>query len=56
MILKMTQFEIYSMECESRNPKDAELHALLGNMTGHARAIMERALTQVVEAEGLILK
>lgn len=56
MILKMTQFEVYSMECESRNPKDAELHALLGNMTGHARAIMERALTQVVEAEGLILK
>lgn len=56
MILKMIQFEIYSAECESRSPKDAELHALLGNMTGHARSIMERALTQVVEAEGLILK
>ncbi len=56
MILKMVQFEIYSAECESRDAKDAELHALLGNMTGHARSIMERALTQVVEAEGLILK
>lgn len=56
MILKMVQFEIYSSECENRNKKDAELHAMLGNMTGHARSIMEQALTEVVEAEGLSIE
>ena len=53
MILKLVQFEVYSSQCENRNLKDAELHALLGKMTGHARAIMEKALTEVVTAEGL---
>ena len=52
----MNQFEVYSAECENRNTKDAELHALLGNMTGHARSVMEQALAKIVEAEGLILK
>lgn len=53
MILKLVQFEVYSAECVSRYKKDAELHTLLGNMTGHARSIMEQALTKVIEAEGL---
>ena len=52
MILKLVQFEVYSTQCENRNKKDAELHALLGKMTGHARAIMEKALTEVIKAEG----
>ncbi len=56
MILKLIQFEIYSAECVSRYKKDAELHTLLGNMTGHARTIMEQALKKVIEAEGLALK
>ena len=47
----MIQFEVYSEECITRYKKDAELHALLGNLTGHARAIMEQALTKVIEAE-----
>ena len=54
MILKLVQFEVYSAQCENRNMKDAELHALLGKMTGHARSIMEKALTEVVKADGLI--
>lgn len=53
LILKLVQFEVYSEQCENRGLKDAELHALLGKMTGHARAIMETALTEVVRAEGL---
>jgi len=53
LILKLVQFEIYSEQCENRGLKDAELHAQLGKMTGHARAIMEEALTEVVKAEGL---
>ncbi|MEQ8427344.1 MAG: MerR family transcriptional regulator [Gammaproteobacteria bacterium] len=53
LILKLVQFEVYSEQCENRGLKDAELHAMLGKMTGHARAIMETALTEVVKAEGL---
>jgi hypothetical protein len=56
MILKLVQFEVYSAECVSRYKKDADLHALLGNMTGHARSIMEQALTKVIEAEGISVK
>tara|TARA_R110000782_G_scaffold101417_7_gene188138 strand:- start:3851 stop:4024 length:174 start_codon:yes stop_codon:yes gene_type:complete len=51
MILKLIQFEIYSAECASRFNKDARLHKLLENMTGHARSIMEQALGKVIEAE-----
>lgn len=53
MIIKLIQFEQYSAECVNRYDKDAELHAMLGNMSGHARAILEQALAKVVEAENL---
>ncbi len=53
LILKLVQFEVYSEQCENRGLKDAELHAMLGKMTGHARAVMENALTEVVTAEGI---
>ncbi|MEM7027266.1 MAG: MerR family transcriptional regulator [Pseudomonadota bacterium] len=53
LILKLVQFEVYSEQCENRGLKDAELHALLGKMTGHARSLMESALTEVVKAEGI---
>ncbi len=53
MILKLIQFEIYSSECASRFKKDADLHILLGNLTGHARSIMEQALEKVIEAESV---
>ena len=56
MILKLIQFEVYSAECIERYKKDAELHALLGNLTGHARSIMEQALTKVIEVEGISIK
>jgi len=51
MILKLIQFEIYSDECATRFKKDGDLHKLLGNLTGHARSIMEQALKKVIEAE-----
>jgi MerR family transcriptional regulator, light-induced transcriptional regulator len=56
MIIKLVQFEVYSNECITRYEKDAELHAMLGNMAGHARSILEQALTKVVEAEKLTLE
>ena len=53
MILKLVQFEVYSEQCENRGLEDARLHAYLGKMTGHARSVMEKALTEVVKAEGI---
>lgn len=56
MIIKLIQFEVYSKECVSRYEKDAELHSMLGNMAGHARAVLEQALTKIVVAENLKLE
>lgn len=52
IIQKLIQFEIYSSECENRDDKDRQLHQYLKNVTGHARALMENALKQTLEAEG----
>ena len=54
MIIKLVQFEHYSLECIERYEKDADLHALLGNMAGHSRSILEQALLKVLEAENLV--
>jgi MerR family transcriptional regulator, light-induced transcriptional regulator len=56
MVIKLVQFEHYSSECIDRYEKDAELHAMLGNMAGHARSILEQALSKIVSAENLTLK
>lgn len=53
MIIKLVQFEQYSTECIDRYEKDAKLHAILGNMAGHARSILEQALSKIVKAESL---
>jgi DNA-binding transcriptional MerR regulator len=53
IIQQLIQFEIYSAECENRTPRDAEIHALLKNTTGHARAMMESALKHLLETEGI---
>ena len=55
IIIKLLQFEAYSEECITRYKKDAELHRLLGNMTGHARSILEKALTEIVTAEEIVI-
>ncbi|MBL1141511.1 MAG: MerR family transcriptional regulator [Proteobacteria bacterium] len=56
MIIKLVQFEQYSYECIERYEKDAELHSILGNMAGHARSILEQALSKIVDAEGISLE
>lgn len=55
LITQLLAFEAYSAECENRNDKDAALHAMLHRTTAHARARLEDALAQVMEAEGIIL-
>ena len=56
LISSLAAFEQYSSECESRNTKDAELHAYLSNTTSHARHMIENALAIVIEAENLDIK
>ena len=53
LITSLARFEAYSAECESRNPADAELHALLYATASRARERMEQALARVIEHEGL---
>jgi len=55
LVTQLLAFEAYSAECESRNDKDAALHAMLHRTTAHARARLEDALAEVMEAEGIIL-
>jgi len=54
IIRSLTAFELYSKQCEHRDEKDAALHAYLGNITGHARALMETALERVAAEEKLL--
>ncbi len=55
LITSLSAFEKYSAECESRNLKDAELHAYLNATSSKARHLFEVALSQVIEAEKIEL-
>ena len=55
LVLQLGLFETYSTECLSAGPADAALHADLLRVAGHARAMLEGALLQVIEADGINL-
>jgi DNA-binding transcriptional MerR regulator len=55
LISSLSAFEKYSGECESRNLKDAELHAYLSTTASNARHMFENALGLVIEAENIEL-
>lgn len=48
-------FENYSKQCESKNDKDREIHALLYRQTAAARDVMEEALAALVKHERIQL-
>lgn len=54
LVNDLTAFEIYSSECQSRSPEDAQLHAYLHVTTANVRAAMEEALERVARYEGLM--
>ncbi len=56
LILKLTQFEQYSADCENRNADDAALHALLRTASGRARSLLEAALERLLEVENMDLE
>ena len=55
LVLQLGAFETYSAECQHSSPADASLHRQLQRVAGTARALLEAALVQVAEAEGLSL-
>lgn len=55
LLTSLAAFEQYSSECESRSPEDEALHRFLHETTAQARAMMEHALQEVIEAEGISL-
>jgi len=56
LILSLSRFEQYSVECENRSREDAALHAFLHVQTARARAMLEEALVKLIEVEGLSLE
>ncbi len=55
LLTSLTAFEQYSAECESRSLEDEALHRCLHQTAAQARAMMEHALQEVIEAEGITL-
>ncbi len=53
LIFALSDFETYSADCESRNDKDALIHAYLKQTAGHARAAFETALATVASHEDI---
>lgn len=55
IVIKLVQFEQYIAECIEKYEVDKEMHAELGNMAGHSRSILEKAITKVIQAENITL-
>jgi len=53
LLSDLTAFEQYSLECENRSPEDTKIHAFLHLSTSRARALLEEALSRVLESEGI---
>ncbi|MGZ8250535.1 MerR family transcriptional regulator [Methylomagnum sp.] len=53
LVLKLSAFESYSADCENRDERDAALHAHLHQATAQARALVEGALSYLIELEGI---
>jgi hypothetical protein len=55
LVSGLQAFENYSKQCENRDDKDREIHALLYRQTAAARDVMEEALSALVKHERIQL-
>jgi hypothetical protein len=55
LLFRLSAFETYSAQCESRNARDAELHAQLRRSAGQARSILEESLDYLIACEDIDL-
>ena len=53
LLMKLTAFERYSLECESLNVKDAAMHAMMYSASGHCREFLEEVLRRLMVHEGI---
>lgn len=53
LLTKLNGFEQYSLECESSDPADASIHAMLYRAAALCRHTLEEALHRVLEHEGI---
>ena len=53
LLMKLTAFERYSLECESTNVKDAAMHAMMYSASGHCREFLEEVLRRLMAHEGI---
>lgn len=56
LVIALSAFESYSRDCKNRNAQDAEIHAMLYQSTAEARHLMEQALSQLCDYEGIFLE
>ncbi|MDZ7670283.1 MAG: MerR family transcriptional regulator [Gammaproteobacteria bacterium] len=56
LVLDISAFEQYSLECEQSDPQERALHARLRSIAAHARALFEEAMANVAAHEGLQLE
>ena len=55
LLIELSDFENYSAECEDTKPQDAAIHNMLRRTAATSRALFERALIELAEAEGIDL-
>lgn len=55
LVFRLSAFETYSAECESRSEQDAALHSHLHRVAGQARALLEEALEHLIRCEKIDL-
>ena len=53
LLMKLTAFERYSLECESLNVKDAAMHAMMYSASGHCREFLEEVLRRLMAHESI---
>jgi MerR family transcriptional regulator, light-induced transcriptional regulator len=53
LVSRLSAFEDYSADCENRHEQDAIVHGRLHALTAEARALLEEALTFLLESEGI---
>lgn len=55
LLIELTDFELYSAECEITKPQDAAVHNMLRRTAATSRSLFERALVELADAEGIDL-
>ena len=56
IVMQLSSFERYSLECKARSPADADLHRRLTAMTAGTRMQFEQALSEIIAEEGIVVE